>query len=324
MNKTYQLPSYWKLSLIALLLALGFAFVGSSAEAATFDHDEAEPEQISEEDAFGLTLEYLTFLESAKAGNDNLITALDQVYAGNTRACDTIIDGLNWSFILELAVFGDPFFIPDGFDDINTLALDALGLISNGLTDIGYVCRNGVSDSITDFQYAYASKQLRSAQTKLHGASRAGAERVGVQVEPIVELLDLLNELFAQVGGPWTETIFETDVAITAETLTYMAGWLDRALAGETVYCLEYMYYYFFLEPAIFEEVPTEWRGWYNEHVEVIDLINDTSRDLFLACDSLVENPDGEVSDFVLGQARQGVAQASNRIHRIQQEFGPQ
>ena len=339
MTKNNQLASIWKFGLLALVLALAFAFVGNSAEAASLrdGHEDGEVveeadvaeeevvvEETSEPDDLGLTLEYLTFLESAKAGNDNLITALDQVHAGNTRACDTIIDGLNWSFILEAAVFSDPFFTPAGFDDINTLALEAMGLIGNGLTDIGFVCRNGVSDSITDFQYAYASQQLRSAQTKLYGASRAGAERVGVQVEPIVELLDLLNELFAQVGGPWTEAIFETDVAITAETLSYMAGWLDRALAGETVYCLEYMYYYFFLEPAIFDEVPTAWRGWYNEHVEVIDLVNDTSRDLFLACDSLVENPDGNVSDFVLGQARQGIAQAIDRTHRIQQQFGPQ
>ncbi len=325
MNMMQQTSTQWKRVLLAMMLALtiGFFAFAPAAQAAntSFDHEDGEAEsEASTEDL----IQYLVFLESAKYGNDNVMGALDRLNAGDLSACGVIVDAADWSFILGALAFSDPFFTPPGYEGISSLAVEAMDHLGNGITDIVFVCRNGKADTITSFQYAVAKSQLEQAQSKLYAASSAAVALSGIQVEPIAEILDLLVELFQTPAGPWSEAVFEADVDITIETLSYMGGWLDRALAGQTVYCLEYMVYVFFLEAAAFDTVPVEWQNWVNEHADLIDLVKDTSRSLFLACDALGDDETAHVSDFVLQQARQGVTDAANRAHRISQEFDPQ
>lgn len=325
MNMMQQTSTLWKRVMLAMMLALTmglFAFAPAAQAATPFDdHEEAEAEsqEITEE-----LIQYLVFLESAKYGNDNVMGALDRLNAGDLSACGVIVDAADWSFILGALAFADPSFTPPGYEGISSLAEEAMLNISNGIIDIVYVCRNGKTDTITSFQYAVAKSQLEQAQTKLYAASSAAVELSGIQVDPIPELLELLLALFQPPAGPWSAAVFEADIDITIQTLAYMGGWLDRALAGETVYCLEYMVYVAFLSGAIFETVPGEWQNWVNEHYDLIDQVKDTSRSLFLACDALGNDETAHVSDFVLQQAREGVTEASNRAHRISQEFDPQ
>jgi hypothetical protein len=336
-TQKFQKQSWWWLLLTALLLVL--LLPASAISAARFeDFPEEDLIALDETDALDEWLfdEYdseedlrlfLVLAETASAEMRHVIHALDQFQRGNEKnACQTLEHALFWTVGLYFAVWPPAYEYWEITEGIEVGALMA----AEGLVPLYLMCNNGKEDRLTALEYGLAFRTLDKARDILHIKSAEAQAVAGMTVSAEPELLPELAMLGQELigvlepelyGDAFSIEIFRADVEIAIEALHYMAGWFDRYNAGETVYCLEYVYYYELLGPALFAGVPDVYRYWVDEHKSAIDLVKDTSRPLVEFCLSLMDNPAGPVSQFTVDQARHGLSQALVRVNRVMENI---
>ena len=230
---------------------------------------------------------------------------------------------LLFNLILELEVA----FSPSEWHDVYAFAVDGANdaLLRNEAVLL--LCQNGRDDSLSAFNRAAARAGIESGLASIRTAITASAERAGIDPALVVSQLGVilnepvdqeeLEELADLLGAAeWEAELFFEDLIITQTILQNAGGWLDRLIAGETVGCGEYyIYFELLLEPVPFFFVPPEWAPLYLEHVSIIRSYIDSNRELLEVCVN-----GGFITDFMVLKARDGVAQANDRLHALKQE----
>lgn len=328
-------PANTWLWLLLVALAVGLATPMRSAEAAKplleeelFGQlDEALPDEEVVEDLFDVdfddgfyddpeTIEaYLILVETLAVEMDNVLIAVDQLYRGEQKACRTLNYAVDWMQGLLNGYVDVPWDYYDNADGV------FVGLIRayDGLEAPFYVCNNGVVDALTPLHYAVTRSALQDAHGILRSKSAEAQAQAGMTVQADGALLALYASLFYPEVGPFSAEVFRADVEITIQTLQYMAGWIDRYNGGGTVYCIEYLYYIFRLEAARFTDVPDVYQYWTDEHADLLNLVRDTSLPLIGFCFELTE--DQPAPQFMIDQARHGLARAIDRAHAVLQNI---
>ncbi|MBN1316399.1 MAG: carboxypeptidase regulatory-like domain-containing protein [Anaerolineales bacterium] len=128
---------------------------------------------------------------------------------------------------------------------------------------------------------------------------------------------------------PLTETIRPAPVPFSGATLRdsmnqargyldQMGGMLDRLLRGEITTCDEYQefrnYYYDLMRTAIYDGVPGDWQGVYNEYIFAVENGLATNQALSTICDEDKEEGQNMITRLNYTAGRTGVNDSLNRL----------
>ncbi len=306
------------------------------------DHEEAEPvvEEAPEEEPVEEAMEVAEFEYDpfpamvAMRDSEAILVRMGGIldsYDGNGHPedCDDFALYSLLTLLLSSAFEIEALFAPAEWVDIMLLANEATVEAFEANEAIFYLCQNGGNDSISAHNLAAGREGIANGLEKLRSAIIAAAERAGVDPDDvessIAVLLDELDqELSAEdiefleeiTGLSWDPELFYEDLLISNALLKNMGGWLDRLIAGETVGCGEYVNYIdLLLTPIPFFSVPDVWEPLFNEHIAIINSVLDSNRDLLLVCIN-----GGNISEFMVFQARDGVGKAQDRLHTLRQQ----
>ncbi len=300
--------------------------VETTEEVVVVDDDNGMGDVLDDVDAYPI-IESLIAMKDA----DLLIVRMKGVLdrydgVGHLDDCDdyelyfSFLDSFYSAFVFEGR------YAPADWQDV--LGLAAAGA-AKGLTssyDIIYHCRNGTDVSLSTHNLTAAQAGLDEAHEMMVVAINSTAARMGVDPESVPssiagyidvdltqEELDELAEIF---GLAWDAEVFFEDLKITSELVYSLGGWLDRLIAGQTVGCGEYYINILLLsEPVIFINPPPTWKPLYEEHISIIYSIFDTNSEIIDICINDGDAP----TEFIVFKAREGIANAQDRLHLLKQ-----
>lgn len=245
---------------------------------------------------------------------------------GHPEDCDDYVLYMVLLLLFDSSFGFEALFAPSDWEDVMLIAQEATQTAFSTNESIFYLCQNGGNDSISSHNLYAGRAGIEEALEQLRGAIRASANRLGIDPESIPssigEFIDVepdpaeIEFIADLLGLNWDSEVFYEDLRITEVLLQNIGGWLDRLIAGETVGCGEYIILMqLSISPVPFLSMPDVWEPLFNEHVAIINSILDANKELIDVCVN-----GGNINEFMVFKARDGVAKAGDRLHALKQE----
>lgn len=291
-------------------------------EAAIEEVEVIVEEIVIEETAFSQEELVLTMLRDMEWTLVQMVGVLDRSPAGQyPEDCQEFYLYYQISVLILLdLLFTQP---PDEWEDIYDLTFEAVldGLIAS--EPVVFLCVNGGNGYLSEHNKGAARLGLEDTLEQVRRVIEGGEERSGIESQSQIDQFifgepsaEELEELIDLLGGPFDVDVFYEDLLISREIMRSMIGWLDKLADGQTVFCAEYALYYELLNlPTVFGNVPADYIELYQQHLNTVLTVLDTSRPLIVFCDE-----GGNLSEFNFGLARFGLDQSYNKLESIIRE----